>query len=141
VRLLLFPLNEVTWKQFTSWYHSRELPYPPQPEDVIFVGAETGDLICGVCLYPTSGPFCLVEYASTNPLVGGRVKLAAVHLLVQQIQVYGALRGKNMLCFPRDKSIHRLLLKAGAIVSPATAVYFRPGADSGIDLRIEGEKS
>lgn len=140
MRLLLLPLSAATWKQFTSWYHARKLPDPPAPEDAIFVGAETGDLICGVCLYPTSGPFCVVEYASTNPLCGLRVRHAATLLLIQQISVYGALRGKNMLCFPRDKSIHRLLLKGGAVSSPSVPVYFRPGADSGIDLRVEGEK-
>ena len=136
MRLLLFSLSEVTWKQFTSWYHARKLPNPPVPEDAIFVGAETGDMICGVCLYPCRGPFCVVEYASTNPLASLRSRHTATLLLIQQIQVYGALRGKNMLCFPRDKSIYRLLMKAGAVQSPSTCVYFRPGADSGIDLRL-----
>lgn len=140
MRLLLLPLSDVTWKQFTSWYHARKLPAPPVPEDVIFVGAETGDLICGVCLYPTTGPFCVVEYASTNPVVGLRQRHAATMLLIQHIQVYGALRSKSMLCFPRDKSIHRLLLKAGAIASPSVPVYFQPGADTGIDMKVDGEK-
>jgi hypothetical protein len=100
------------------------------------VGAETGDMIAGVCLYPCKGPFCVVEYASTNPLSSMRARHSASMLLVQQIQVYGALRGKNMLCFPRDKGVLRLLMRAGAIESESTCVYFRAGADTGIELKV-----
>ena len=78
----------------------------------------------------------MVEYASTNPLHSLRLRHTATVLLIQQIQVYGALRGKNMLCFPRDKSIYKLLMRAGAVQSPSTCVYFKPGADPGVELAI-----
>lgn len=136
MRLVLFPVNDQTWAQFSSWHKARELRVPPMTSDAIFVGIETGDMLMGVCLYPTMGPFCVVEYACSNPIAGLRARHLAALVLVHHITVYGAMRGKNMLCFPRDKGVARLLRKAGAIESPAELLYFQPGADTGVTMKV-----
>lgn len=136
MRLILFPVNEKTWGQFTSWYQARKLQMPPPTQDAILVGVDTGDLIAGCCLYPTMGPFCVVEYVSTNPVAGLRLRHTACLLIAHEIQIYGAMRGKNMLCFPRDKGVARMLKRAGAIESPAELCYFQPGADTGVNFSV-----
>lgn len=109
------------------WFFTqRNLGAPPRPADGVWVGTERGLLVCGVCLYPTDGPYCVVEHSASDPSAPVRLRHAASVALIDGVRTYGALRSKNMLCFPRDKGILRLLEKGGFSRSPAVCVYHPP---------------
>jgi len=107
------------WYEYTSWFTARGKPAPIHSSDGVFVRwmddqAETfGPLLAGCSIFPTDGPFAVVEYAATNPHVSMRLACAAMDFGVGGLIAYGILRGKAMLCFPSSKGMHRMLCRKG----------------------------
>ena len=140
MNLVYLPLTDDTWSQFCKFYEIRHEKsrktvgaafLPPRPSSGVWVGDERGVLLAGTCFYVADGPFCIVEYASDLPGIGLRLAHRAVQAVIHGIQVYGALSGKNMLCFPRDRGILRMLDRAGFTRSPAICIYSTPVCLSG----------
>lgn len=121
-RMVFVGISDDVWAEFTSWYAYRELPTPPRSSDGVFVAMENGTIVAGCLIYSTEGPYAVVEFASTNPKAKLVERYRAMELGIQGIRIYGAMRMKKMMCFPRDRSMRLLLLKAGFLASDATVL-------------------
>lgn len=119
-RMIFVGTSDDVWAEFTSWYAYRGLPAPPRSSDSVFVAKEDGTVIAGCLIYPTEGPYAVVEFASTNPRATLVERYRAMELGIQGIRAYGAMRMKKMLCFPRDRSMKVMLMKAGFAESDAS---------------------
>ena len=113
-------VSDDVWSEFTNWYTYRGLPHPPRSNDGVFVAKDNGEIVAGCLIYPTDGPYAVVEFASTNPKATLLERYRAMELGISGIRAYGAMRQKKMLCFPRDRSMRTLLLRAGFIESAAS---------------------
>ncbi len=120
--MIFVGVSDDVWAEFTSWYTHRDLPHPPRSSDGVFVATEDGRIIAGCLIYPTEGPYAVVEFASTNPKATIVERYRAMELGIQGLRAYGAMRMKKMMCFPRDRSMRALLVKAGFVVSDASVL-------------------
>lgn len=105
-------MTSIVWAQFTSFFALRQLKNPPYSPDGVFV-ADDADLIAGCLIYPCDGPYAVVEYAATNPRFSPRLAHNAMLHGACALPLYGAMRGKVMLCFPRSRGMAKLLERAG----------------------------
>lgn len=105
-------ISDAVWKVYVSWFTSRQAPEPSYVTDSVFVAHGTA-LVAGCCIYPTDGPFAVVEHAATNPDASARLRHGAMLFGARKIAEYGAMRKKNMLCFPRNRGIEMVLRRAG----------------------------
>lgn len=136
VGLVFLPMSDPTWTQFTAFYASRARDrggpahVPPRPASGCFVGTAELDLIAGICLYETEGPYVIAEHFTTNPspAVSLRARHEAAHLVMGQMTVYAAAVGKHLLVFPRAKSSVRILRRGGFQVHQVTCMSHGPWA-------------
>lgn len=119
-------VSDDVWKEFTSWYDHRKMPHPPRSNDGVFVATEDGRILGGCLIYPTDGPYAVVEFVSSNPRASLAERHRAAELGIQGLRAYGAMRQKKMMCFPRDRSMKTLLERAGFVVSDATVLVGPP---------------
>ncbi len=148
VNLYLTRLTPALWAQFYHWYEKRgEDHRPVLPNQGVwvvsdnFVDARVPDatnptqfsvvkspeLVAGCCIYPCDGPYCVVEFVSTNPDLPHRMVYLACQRLGQTLSAYGAVVGKVMLTFPKHKGVKRMLQKLGYNpVKPEVEVKWGP---------------
>lgn len=116
------------WAEFSSWFKPRDQEPPTRPTDAVFVAEYTGGtpLVAGVCIYPTDGPFAVVERVATNPHALLRTRYEAVLFGAGALKDYAAMRNKIMLCFPSERGLAHLLLRAGFELPRVNLMRFRP---------------
>jgi hypothetical protein len=131
LELKLVPLSPAAWTQFTSWYAIRATeqglePWaPPMPEHGIWVAAEDR-LVAGLCVYPTSGPIAVAEYASVDPAAPLRLRYAALKVIAKTLRLYGPMTGKVVMIFPRHRGTTKLLERHGYKSNPCVPMYAEP---------------
>jgi hypothetical protein len=126
---LIVGINQEVFREFASWFTRRGLPEPVQSNDGVFVSNHEGTLLlAGVCIYPTDGPYAVVEKASTNPdpKIPRRVTYAAMIAGARALRIYGAMRKKLMLCYPDHKGLELVLRKAGFEYSASKMMAGKP---------------
>lgn len=123
--LTVSPNSPETWEVFCRWFDARKLPRPPYPEDSLFVGDARG-IVAGVCMYPTKGPYAIIENLSTCPGAGIRIRHRAVVLLVSLVRAYLAARAKFPLVVVRRRSLVRLLARSGFVSQQAVVMTASP---------------
>ena len=100
------------WSLFTGFFTRRKLDVPPHSHDGVFV-MSGGALLAGCLIYPCEGPYAVVEFAATEPEANPRLAHDAMLHGARALPLYGAMRGKVMLCFPRSRGMAKLLERAG----------------------------
>lgn len=125
---LIVGVTDVVWKEYCSWFEKRSVPPPPYVTDSIFV-ASASFLLAGCCIYPCDGPYAVVEHAATNPDVPTRLSHGAMAFGARALCVYGAMRKKTMLCFPRTKGMATMLKRAGFLLDPHPVMHHGPWSE------------
>lgn len=110
--LYVIPNSAETWEAFGRFFDARKTLRPAPTPDALLV-ADARGLVAGVCLYPTSGPYVLVENLATNPGCPGRLRHRAVVLLVTLTRAYSATHSKFPIVIVRHRSLAKLLAKKG----------------------------
>ena len=110
-RFVIVGVTDTVWREYCSWFEKRGVPPPPYVADSIFVADDTW-LLAGCCIYPCDGPFAVVEFLATNPIVPGTRPQRAVHFGIKYLTAYGAMRKKTMLCVS-TKAVAAMLRRAG----------------------------
>lgn len=105
-------MTETVWNQFKDFFFERNLPIPPHSTDGVFV-MRGNAVLAGCLIYPCHGPYAVVEFAATNPRFSPRIAHDAMLHGARALPLYGAMRGKVMLCFPRSRGMAKLLERAG----------------------------
>lgn len=121
-------MSDGRWRQFSSWFGPRGQDAPTRPSDAILVAAMMDGLplIAGVCIYPTDGPYAVVERVATNPAVSKRLRYEAVLFGAHKLREYAAMRNKIMLCFPTENGVASILARAAFDFPKARLMRYRP---------------
>lgn len=128
---LIVGMSDSNWKEYSSWFGPRGQDAPTRPPDSILVaGAPKGSpvivLLAGVGIYPTAGPYAVVERVATNPKVPLRIRYEAMLFGAKLLRDYGAMHNKIMLCFPSERSIARILAQVGFEVPAIYTMRWKP---------------
>lgn len=99
------------------------------PAAAVFIGDQRG-LVCGVCLYPTEGPYCLVEHLSTNPACGARLRHRGVLAAARTLRGYLSVAGKYPVMVIRHRALVRILAREGFRSMPGVVM----SSDIGVAL-------
>jgi hypothetical protein len=83
-------------------------------------------IVCG--LFPTEGPYLIVEHLSTNPQASGRLKKLCYELGVNAIRVVATALGKVAWASPSIEGVKRVLQAGGFQESPAVQMLAPLGA-------------
>lgn len=122
-------INFDVWQVYASWFTTRGLSQPVYTNDGVFVAShDRSILLAGASIYPTDGPYAVVEFAATNPdpAISARTKYEAMIAGARALRAYGAMRKKWMLCFPNTKGLELVLKKAGFVYSDAKVMKSQP---------------
>lgn len=125
---LIVGVTDVVWKEYLRWFEVRGAEPPPYVSDSVFV-AGASFLLAGCCIYPCDGPFAVVEHAATNPDVPARLSHGAMAFGARALCVYGAMRKKTMLCFPRTKGMATMLRRAGFLLDAHPVMHHGPWSE------------
>lgn len=114
--LILAPLCPKTFEDLVLYHRELGLNPPPKPppEAIMLVDA-AGDLVAGVCLYPTGGTFLLAEWAVASPRHRRRLVYQAACTLADAIVARAAGSGLIPIAFPRIKSVAKILARRGFV--------------------------
>lgn len=126
---LIMGIDRGVWELYASWFTLRGMAPPVYTNDGVFVATHDRTvLLAGVSIYPTDGPYAVVEFAATNPdpSISARTKYEAMIVGARALTQYGAMRKKWMLCFPNSKGLELVLKKAGFVYSDAKVMKCQP---------------
>lgn len=110
--MYLASLTEETREMYNRWFDARGVPRPPRAEEMVLV-RDDAELLGGVCMYITDGPYMFMEHFSTNPDIGGRAALEVANLALRSVTAYGTIRGKRVIAAVRDVGLINILQSRG----------------------------
>jgi hypothetical protein len=93
----------------------RNLGYKPWPSRMALLVAEGMELIAGVMVYDSTGPFLFFEHLITNGKVPSRTRWAAVSLMAEEMMTMCRHFGKVPQVTVRHKGIKKILKRAGLV--------------------------
>lgn len=93
----------------------RNIGFQPWPSRLTLFVADGQDLVAGVMVYDSTGPFLFFEHLITNPDLPGRLRLAAVKLMAVQMIEMCRHFGKVPQITVRHKGIIRILESVGLV--------------------------
>lgn len=122
--LILVPAGRA-WQEFLSWW--RDEPVKPAfTEHGLFLADSTlGALLAGACIYPTNGPYALVEHMACNPRLDAASKHDAVRCLIDHAGIYAAGTGK-ILITQAVGGVCQMLERFGWQANRATGYVLQP---------------
>ena len=91
----------------------RKLSFRPWPSRLSLLVAEGKELIAGVMVYDSTGPFLFFEHLITNETAPLRTRWAAVSIMAEEMMNMCRHLGKVPQVTVRHKGIKRILEKAG----------------------------
>jgi hypothetical protein len=125
--LYIAPCNLYNWYVYLDWFKQRNLIFPVQPKEAIFIADEDNDeLIGGACVYPTEGPWIFIEHMSFKPGLSKSLILRGMYHGMQAARGLGAMMGKRPLIHSNHPSIDAMLARCGYTKSEMTCWYTDP---------------
>jgi hypothetical protein len=112
-----FAIVAMSWERYElyfSWFKARDALVPAPCEDAVAVTVK-GELAAVALVYPTPGPYAVVEHLATNPALSLRTRYDAVVYGAHALRSYGVMRQKLMLCFPVSRGLEGALRRAGFV--------------------------
>ncbi len=100
-------------RKYLEMCEHRNLPYTPWLSRLAVYIAEGRELICGVQVYDTTGPFMFFEHLVTNETASPRERHKAVDMLIAEGLTMCRIFGKLPQVVVRHKGIDSLLRKHG----------------------------
>lgn len=101
--------------KYQGLVEKRALGYRPWPSRLTLLVAEGQELIAGVMVYDSTGPFLFFEHLVTNPDFPARARWAAVKLMAVQMVEMCRHFGKVPQVTVRHKGIRRILESVGLV--------------------------
>ncbi len=93
----------------------RNLGFEPWPSRLALLVAEGQELIAGVMVYDSTGPFLFFEHLITNETAPARTRWAAVSLMAEEMMTMCRHFGKVPQITVRHKGIRRILERVGLV--------------------------
>ena len=112
--------NEEWLAKYEDLCFQRGLPFKPWPSRLALLAAYGPELIAGVMVYDSSGPFLHFQHLVTNETAPLRTRWAAVDLMAGEILTLCRHMNKLPMILVSSKGIARLLRRHGLQDSKAT---------------------
>jgi hypothetical protein len=111
----LVPINPLLWEEYLEIRTLREGVEPQllPARSGLWIVSSAGQLIAGVCLYPTDVNFVLVEGLAVSWRFHLRLRHRAVLKLAEQVRVYSAAVNKVPMCYVPPGGLGRVIRRAG----------------------------
>lgn len=106
-------VSEEWARKYQEICEQRDLPYKPWISRLAVYIAEGRDLVAGVQVYDTTGPWLFFEHLVTNQTASPRLRLRAVDLLIREGLAMCRLFGKLPQVTVQTRGIKSLLKKHG----------------------------
>lgn len=106
-------------RKYNELCEHRNLGYEPWPSRLGVLIAEGKELVAGVMVYDSTGPFLFFEHLVTNETASLKDRYRAADLLVGECVRMCRLMGKVPMVQVRHKGIKRLLEKHGLVAPGA----------------------
>lgn len=107
--------------KYNDLVHQRNLAFVPWPSRLALLVAEGRELVAGVMVYDSTGPFLFFEHLITNETAPARMRWAAVTLMAEQMIAMCRMLGKVPQITVRHRGIKRILERVG-LVAPGALV-------------------
>lgn len=91
----------------------RNLAFRPWPSRLAILAVEGEELVAGVMVYDSAGPFLFFEHLVTSESAPARVRWAAVYLMAQELVDMCRMLGKVPQVAVRHRGIKRILERVG----------------------------
>lgn len=112
--------NEEWLGKYQDLCFQRDLPFKPWPSRLALLAAYGPDLVAGVMVYDSSGPFLHFQHLVTNETAPLKTRWAAVDLMASEILVLCRHLNKLPMVLVSHKGIARILRRHGLQDSRAT---------------------
>jgi hypothetical protein len=106
-------------RKYSELCGDRQLGYEPWPSRLTVFIAEGKELVAGVMVYDTTGPFLFFEHLVTNETASLRARYRAVNLLVEECLSMCRHLGKLPQVMVQHVGIKRILEKHGLVAPGA----------------------
>jgi hypothetical protein len=106
-------------RKYTELCEDRGLGFEPWPSRLSVMVAEGKELVAGVMVYDSTGPFLFFEHLVTNETASLRQRYHAADILVGECVRMCRLMGKVPMVQVRHKGIKRILEKHGLVAPGA----------------------
>jgi len=100
-------------RKYLELARDREVPFEPWPSRLALLVAEGDELVAGVMVYDSTGPFLFFEHLVTNETATLRVRHRAVALMAEEMMNMCRLMGKVPQIAVRHRSIKAILERSG----------------------------
>lgn len=124
-KLFVIPATPAGWREYAGLFESRKLVAPPPSTDIVLV-ADARGLVCGVSLYPSSGPYVFVEHLASNPQRPLRLRHRGVSLLAALVRSYCAIHSKYPVVVVRSRGLCKMLGRLGYETQVAVVMTAKP---------------
>lgn len=111
------------WNKYVEICEHRKALVPYPVKTGLFV-AEGDELVAGVLIYDTTGPFLFFEHLVTNETASMRKRYVAVRMMAAQIENYSRTMGKYPMILVRHKGIELILKRAGLVSAQASGMTY-----------------
>lgn len=111
------------WNKYVEICEHRKTLVPWFSKSGLFV-AEGDELVAGVLIYDTAGPFTFFEYLVTNETATPRQRLKAVKMMAEQVVPYCRTVGKYPMIMVRHKGITGILKRIGMVSAQASGMTY-----------------
>lgn len=113
------------WNKYVEICEHRKAMVPYPVKTGLFV-AEGDELVAGVLIYDTTGPYMFFEHLVTNETATPRHRLKAVKMMAEQVVPYCRTVGKYPMIMvrPSHKGILGVLKRIGMVSAQASGMTY-----------------
>lgn len=112
--------NEDWLGKYQDLCSQRDLPFKPWPSRLALLAAYGNELVAGVMVYDSAGPFLHFQHLVTNPKAPIKLRWAAVDLMASEILTLCRHMNKLPMVLVSHKGIAKILKRHGLQDSLAT---------------------
>jgi len=111
------------WDKYAEICEHRKVPLSWFTKTALFV-AEGEELVAGVLIYDTTGPYLFFEHLVTNETATLRQRHKAVKMMAEQVVPYCRTVGKYPMIMVRHKGITAVLKGIGMVSAQASGMTY-----------------
>jgi hypothetical protein len=129
--LIQAPLSDELWWQFLLLHNSQGSRMDrglPRPSQGIWLCTPDYQLVVGLCIYDTDGPFIVAEHLVSNPAFKLRERFRAFDLALAILRGFATCRAKWIVAHPSRKGLARYLERRGFKSQNVGTLTSPPGA-------------
>jgi hypothetical protein len=118
--------NAANWKTYLGWFEERGVMPPiTMPKQAIMV-ADDEELLGGICVYMTDGPWMFLEHMQLKPGLSAGTIRRVIKFGLEAAKGMGAIVYKAVVIHEQREAIAHFLQDTGYVLTPASVWYGIP---------------